>query len=245
MTEPEQGHYHPLTIVVRDLEAIFRELGFSIAEGPEMETEYYNFDALNVPKDHPARDMQDTFWIKGKENTVLRTHTSNVQIRYMESHQPPIRIIVPGRTFRSEATDARHESVFHQIEGLAIDTDITLANLKGTLEYVLGKFFDNPDTKVRLRSNFFPFVEPGVEADASCFRCKGEKGCPLCKGTGWIELMGAGMVHPKVLSNVGINPRKFQGFAFGAGLERFAMVKYGIPDARMFASGDLRVVNQF
>ncbi len=255
MTEKQKGHYHPLTVVIRDLERIFREIGFSIAEGPEIETEYYNFDALNVPKDHPARDMQDTFWLKthidANENSqhesafVLRTHTSNVQIRYMETHKPPIRIIVPGRTYRSEATDARHEAVFHQIEGLAIDTDITLAHLKGTLEYALGKFFDNPTTQVRLRSNFFPFVEPGVEVDATCFRCNRDRGCPLCKGTGWIELMGAGMVHPKVLSNVGINPRKYQGFAFGAGLERLAMVKYGIPDTRMFASGDIRTVNQF
>lgn len=264
-----KGHYHPLTIVQRDLERIFRKLGFSVAEGPEMEDEYHNFDALNVPADHPARDMQDTFWIKmqtvadktqtnaEKENKeysasgphssplVLRTQTSNVQIRHMETHQPPIRIIAPGRTFRSEATDARHEAVFHQMEGLVVDTEVTLAQLKGTLEVALSEFFGSASV-IRMRPGFFPFVEPALEVDAKCFLCGGKnKTCGVCKGTGWIELMGAGMVHPKVLSNVGINPRKYKGFAFGVGIERLAMVKYGVPDIRMFLSGDLRVTEQF
>ena len=268
--EPKQyGHYHPLTIVQRDLERIFRGMGFSVAEGPEMEEEYHNFDALNVPPDHPARDMQDTFWIKmqtvadkaqtnaekeSKEFSasgphssplVLRTQTSNVQIRHMETHKPPIRIIAPGRTFRSEATDARHEAVFHQMEGLVVDTDVTLAHLKGTLERALTEFFGTLSS-VRIRPGFFPFVEPGIEVDAKCFKCGGsDKACGLCKGTGYIELMGAGMVHPKVLSNVGINPRKYKGFAFGVGIERLALVKYGVPDIRMFLSGDLRVTSQF
>ena len=261
----KKGHYHPLTIVQRDSERIFRGMGFSVAQGPELEDEYHNFDALNVPADHPARDMQDTFWIRmqtGADKTqkdaekssafgprgsglVLRTQTSNVQIRYMETHEPPIRIIAPGRTFRSEATDARHEAVFHQIEGLVVDTDVTLAQLKGTLERGLSEFFGSSAT-IRMRPGFFPFVEPALEVDAKCFLCGGEnKSCGVCKGTGWIELMGAGMVHPKVLSNVGINPRKYKGFAFGVGIERLAMVKYGVPDIRMFLSGDLRVTEQF
>ena len=245
MVLEQKGHYHPLTIVQRDMERIFRKMGFSIAQGPELEDEYHNFDALNVPADHPARDMQDTFWIKSDEKKVLRTQTSNVQIRYMETHEPPIRIIAPGRTFRSEATDARHEAVFHQIEGLVVDKDVTLAQLKGTLEQALSEFFGTLSS-VRIRPGFFPFVEPGIEVDAKCFKCVGkDASCGICKGTGWIELMGAGMVHPKVLSNVGINPRKYKGFAFGVGIERLALVKYGVPDIRMFLSGDLRVTEQF
>ena len=245
MEAEHKGHYHQLTIVQRDFERIMRKMGFSIAEGPEIDDEYHNFDALNVPQDHPARDMQDTFWIKDKDKTVLRTQTSNVQIRYMENHEPPIRILVPGRTFRSEATDARHEAVFHQMEGLVVDTDVTLAQLKGTLEKALSEFFGSSAT-IRMRPGFFPFVEPTIEVDAKCFLCGGKnESCGVCKGTGWIELMGAGTVHPKVLSNVGIDPRKYKGFAFGVGIERLAMVKYGVPDIRMFLSGDVRLINQF
>lgn len=244
-TQIIQGHYHPLTRVIREMHAIFAELGFAVAQGPELDTEHYNFNMLNVPPDHPARDMQDTFWIKGVPNTVIRTQTSNMQIRYMETHKPPIRIISPGRVYRNEATDARHEAIFHQIEGLAIDTDITLAHLKGTLEYALTKLFGGA-TDIRLRPGYFPFVEPGVEVDATCFKCHGnDKKCPLCKGSGWIELMGAGMVHPKVLSNVGIDHDMYQGFAFGVGVERLALVKYGIDDVRLFNAGDIRLVNQF
>ena len=251
--QKQKGHYHPLTIVTRDLARIFGELGFSVALGPELDTEHYNFNMLNVPPDHPARDMQDTFWIKTSdvgEGIVLRTQTSNMQIRYMEKHiregrDMPIRIISPGRVYRNEATDARHEAVFHQVEALAVGEDVSLANLKGTLEYALGELFGS-DTKIRMRPGYFPFVEPGVEVDASCFKCGGsDTKCGLCKGSGWIELMGAGMVHPRVLSNVGLNPRKYRGFAFGTGIERLAIVKYGITDTRLFNSGDVRLSFQF
>lgn len=247
MNENQKGHYHPLTIIIRDFQRIFDKMGFEVITGPELDTEHYNFNMLNVPPDHPARDMQDTFWIKDMENTVLRTQTSNMQIRYMEdkNNEPPIRVISPGRVFRNESTDARHEAVFHQIEGLAVDTDITMGDLKGVLEHGLAEFF-HKDTQIRMRPGYFPFVEPGVEVDTTCFKCSGkDKSCPLCKGSGWIELMGAGMVHPRVLSNVGINPEKYQGFAFGVGVERLAMAKYGIDDVRLFSNGELRLVNQF
>jgi phenylalanyl-tRNA synthetase alpha chain len=250
MSDTRHGHYHPLTVVMRDFERIFRRMGFSVALEREMEDEHHNFDALNVPPDHPARDLQDTFWVKGRERTVMRTQTSNAQIRYMEEHKDdlpgsPIRIIAPGRVFRSEATDARHETVFHQIEGLAVGEGISLSHLKGTLERGLGEFFGTKET-VRLRPGYFPFVEPGIEVDAQCFKCRGtDAACAVCKGTGWIELAGSGMVHPAVLSNVGIDAKKYTGFAFGIGVERLAMVKYGIPDVRMFLSGDVRVINQF
>ncbi len=262
-SEKTRGHYHPLTIVQRDMIRIFDEMGFSVVTGPEIDSEHYNFNMLNVPPDHPARDMQDTFWIKNpeseirnpkseirneevtKEKMLLRTQTSNMQIRYMEENEPPIRVISPGKVYRNEATDARHEAVFHQIEGLVVDEGVTLAHLKGTLEKALGELFGG-NTEIRMRPGYFPFVEPGVEVDAECFRCGGSDTlCRLCKGSGWIELMGAGMVHPKVLSNVGIHPRKYSGFAFGVGLERLAMVKYGVEDIRVFLSGDLRVTNQF
>lgn len=248
--QKEQGHYHPITIVTRDLERIFREMGFIVAEGPEIETERNNFDLLNIPADHPARDMWDTFWLRGNQkNTheergaLLRTHTSPVQVRYMESHKPPIRIIAPGKTYRYEATDATHEAQFYQIEGLMIDKGITLAHLKGALKKFFDEFFGT-ESAVRFRPSYFPFVEPGVEVDASCFKCGGT-GCNVCKGTGWVEIMGAGMVHPRVLLNVGIDPREYQGFAFGTGVERLAMMKYGIDDIRVFHNGDVRVVNQF
>lgn len=245
--EEKKGHYHPLTLAVRDIERIFREIGFSIVLGPEMEKEWYNFDALNVPKDHPARDMQDTFWVKDKEEVVMRTHTSNVQIRYMEEHKNdfPIKIIAPGRVYRNEATDATHEAVFHQIEGLWVDKNVTVADFKGVMKYFFSEFYGK-EVKTRFRPSFFPFVEPGFEIDMSCVWCEGKnKSCPVCKGTGWIEVVPGGVVHPNVLSNVGINPREYQGFAFGAGWERLVMLKYGIDDIRTFMSGDLRVVNQF
>ena len=232
MEKQKKGHYHPLTLVERDLEKIFRKIGFSIASGPEVESEWYNFDALNVPKDHPARDMQDTFWIKGRPETVLRTHTSNVQIHYMQEHKPPIRMITMGRTYRNEATDATHEAVFHQIEGLMVDRNVTVGNLKATLTYFLSELFGE-EVEVRLRPSFFPFVEPGFEVDAKR------------KDGGWLEILGAGMVHPNVLSNAGINPNEFQGFAFGTGMERLAVLKYGIDDVRVFLSGDLRIIEQF
>jgi phenylalanyl-tRNA synthetase alpha chain len=240
----KKGHLHPLSIVTRDVVGIFHGMGFEFPDGPEVENEYYNFDALNIPKNHPARDMWDTFWLKPREDgKLLRTHTSPMQIRYMENNKPPLSIISIGKTYRYEATDATHETNFHQIEGLMIAEDITLQNLKGVLEEFFKRLF-HEDIKVRFRPSYFPFVEPGLEVDMSCFKCDG-MGCNVCKKTGFLEVMGAGMVHPKVLSGVGIHPQKFQGFAFGIGLERIAMLKYGIDDMRHFHSGDLRFVRQF
>ena len=239
MIEPT-GHKHPLTQMIAEINSIFAEIGFVFADGPEAETEVYNFDRLNVPKDHPARDMQDTFWLKDKdvpEPTVLRTHTSPVQARYMESHQPPIRVIVPGKVFRNEATDATHEAQFYQLEGLYVDKDVHLGHLKGTLEYFFSKFLGG-EAEVRFRPSFFPFVEPGVEVD---MKVSGEG-----KLAGrWVEIMGAGMVHPKVLSDSGIDPKQHSGFAFGMGIDRLAVMKYGVDDIRDLYTGDLRFVNQF
>ena len=240
------GHLHPLTLVEREIREIFKAMNFSIVEGPEVESEYYNFDALNIPKNHPARDMWDTFWLKQTvkgERMLLRTHTSPVQIRYMETHKPPFQIVVPGRVFRYEATDASHEINFYQVEGLMVGKDVTLANFK----FVIGEFFKRlfkKNVAIRLRPSFFPFVEPGLEVDVECVKCSG-KGCNLCHETGWLEVMGAGMVHPKVLESAGYNPRELRGFAFGLGLERIAMIKYNIPDIRLFYSGDLRFIKQF
>lgn len=247
----DKGHIHPLTQVQKQIIDIFNSIGFEVAEGPEMESEYYNFDALNIPASHPARDMQDTFWLRQKnqisnlksQKLVLRTHTSPVQARYMEKNKPPFKIIVPGRVFRNEATDATHEAQFYQVEGLVVGERITLADLKGTLEMFLQHLFGE-SVQIKLRPGFFPFVEPGVEIDMLCFKCKGS-GCTACKQSGWIEILGAGMVHPKVLNNAGIDPRKYTGFAFGVGVDRLAMLKYGIPDARSLYAGDLRLVNQF
>jgi phenylalanyl-tRNA synthetase alpha chain len=240
----KKGHLHPLTLVTNDIQAIFADMGFEVASGPEVETEHYNFDALNIPANHPARDMWDTFWLKPKNaGKLLRTHTSPVQIRYMEAHKPPLRIIAPGKVFRHEATDATHEAQFYQIEGLAVGTDITLGHLKGTLTDFFSKFFGTK-SEIRFRPSYFPFTEPSVEIDAVCFKCSG-KGCSVCKHSGWIEVMGAGMVHPQVLKNVGIDPLVYRGFAFGAGIDRLAMLKYGVDDVRLFYNGDLRVVNQF
>lgn len=243
--QKKEGHIHPLSQVISQCNAIFYELGYEHVNGPEIETEYYNFDALNIPAHHPARDMWDTFWLKPERaRRLLRTHTSPVQIRFMEKNRPPLNIISIGKVFRHEATDATHEAQFYQIEGLSIGLDVTLANLKWTLGEFFNKFFGKKN-QIRLRPSYFPFVVPGLEVDVSCFKCRGETGCSICRGTGWIEIVGAGMVHPKVLAAVGIDPQQFQGFAFGAGIDRLAMLKYGIPDVRMLYSGDLRLVNQF
>ncbi|MCK5285802.1 MAG: phenylalanine--tRNA ligase subunit alpha [Candidatus Pacebacteria bacterium] len=240
----KEGHLHLLTQTIKRFSEIFSKMGFEITDGPEIEDEYYNFDALNIPADHPSRDMQDTFWLKPENlKKLLRTQTSGVQVRYMEENQPPLAIIVPGKVFRNEATDATHDAQFHQCEGLVVGENITLANLKGTLENVLREFFGE-DVIIRLRPGYFPFVEPGVEIDMVCFKCGG-KGCPSCSYSGWIEILGAGMVHPKVLNAVGIDSRKYQGFAFGVGIDRIIMLKYGIDDIRRLYSGDLRLINQF
>lgn len=246
MDAPTRGHLHPLTSLIRETRGIFAKMGFSLAEGPLLESEWYNFDALNVPKDHPARDMQDTFFIKDTPGYVLRTHTSPVQIRYMEGMMkkgilPPYRVIVPGPAFRNEATDMTHEAEFTQLEGLAVGEDITLANLKGTVEQFFKELFEGAEVEVRFRPSYFPFVEPGVEVD---MRLRGDK-APEKLRDKWIELMGAGMVHPQVLQNAGVDPQKYRGFAFGMGLDRLAMLRWGIDDIRLMHSGDLRFVNQF
>ncbi len=262
MTETHlEGHLHPVTHLISAITRIFTTLGFDVVDGPELETEYYNFDALNVPKDHPARDMQDTFFVRSDESAtrayglekrsgeklLLRTHTSSVQIRYMTEKMsqgilPPYSMVVPGKVFRNEATDATHEAQFHQVEGLCIGKDISLAHLKGTLLHVFQELFGV--NHIRLRSSFFPFTEPSVEVDMECMKCKGS-GCGVCKHTGWIEIMGAGMVHPHVLEACGVDSTTYQGFAFGGGLDRMAMLRYGIDDVRLLYSGDLRVVHQF
>ena len=240
-TLPQIGYKHPLSIVLDEIKDIFMGMGFDIAEGPEVEYDYYNFEALNIPKDHPARDTQDTFYIN--DNIVLRTQTSPVQIRVMEKTQPPIRIIAPGRVFRSDAVDATHSPLFHQIEGLVVDKGITMADLKGTLETFAKRLYGE-DTKIRLRPHHFPFTEPSCEIDVSCFKCGG-KGCPFCKGEGWIEILGAGMVHPKVLKNGGVDPDVYSGFAFGVGLERLVLFRFNIDDMRLLYENDMRFLSQF
>lgn len=235
------GRLHPLTQVLNKVTDIFAGMGFSVAEGPDIELDYYNFEALNTPADHPARDTQDTFYIT--DSILLRTQTSPVQIRAMEKTKPPIRMIAPGRVFRSDTADATHSPVFHQIEGLVVDKGITMADLKGTLEAFVKGFY-GPDARIRLRPHHFPFTEPSAEVDASCFACGG-KGCGICKGEGWIEILGAGMVHPNVLRHGGIDPEEYSGFAFGMGLERLTMIKYGIDDLRLFYENDLRFLKQF
>ena len=237
----ELGKKHPLSIVLDEFKEIFIGMGFEIAQGPEVELDYYNFEALNIPKDHPARDTQDTFYIN--DNVVLRTQTSPIQIRVMENQKPPIRIFAPGRVYRSDALDATHSPLFHQIEGLVVDKNITMSDLKGTLE-VFAKRLYGEDTVVRFRPHHFPFTEPSAELDVQCFNCHGE-GCRLCKGEGWIELLGCGMVHPKVLTNCGIDPEEYSGFAFGMGLERMVMMSYNIDDLRMFYENDVRFLKQF
>lgn len=242
------GHLHPLTIIENEIIDIFRSMSFSVIDGgPEVETEYYNFDALNIPKNHPAREMHDTFWLEKaadqNDRLLLRTHTSPMQIRYMEQHKPPFQIIVPGRVFRYEATDASHEINFGQVECLMVGKDVNLTNFK----YIIKEFFSRLFKKkleIRLRPSYFPFVEPGLEIDIQCVKCGG-RGCNICKESGWLEVMGAGMVHPNLFKAVGYDPKEYQGFAFGVGPERIAMLKYNVPDIRMFYSGDLKFINQF
>ena len=235
------GKKHPITIVLDELKEIFIGMGFDVAQGPEVELDYYNFEALNIPKDHPARDTQDTFYIN--DNVVLRTQTSPIQIRVMEKQKPPIRIIAPGRVYRSDALDATHSPLFHQVEGLVVDKNITMADLKGTLEVFVKRLYGE-ESVVRFRPHHFPFTEPSAELDVQCFNCHGE-GCRLCKGEGWIEILGCGMVNPKVLENCGIDPEEYSGFAFGMGLERLVMRRYNIDDLRLFYENDARFLNQF
>ena len=244
----QKGALHPLSQVQKQVEDIFISMGFAIEDGPELETEWHNFEALNIPATHPARDMQDTFWINktassSRENLVLRTQTSNVQIRKMTESGAPVRIIAPGRVFRSESVDASHDAMFYQVEGLVVDEGISLAHLKGTMEAFLTALFEKEE-KVRLRPGYFPFVEPGLEVDFSCSLCEG-KGCKTCQYTGWIEFMGAGMVHPEVLKNCNIDPEKYSGFAFGFGLTRLVMMKYGIDDIRLLSSQKVDFLSQF
>ena len=236
------GVEHPIRRAIREISEIFLTLGYSVEEGPDIESAYYNFEALNIPEDHPARDDQDTFYVDPV--TVLRTHTSPVQIRTMEKQQPPVRIIVPGRAFRHDAPDATHAAMFHQVEGLAVDTNITFADLKGTLDYFLKEFF-GPQVRTRFRPSFFPFTEPSAEVDISCLFCGGETGCRICKQSGWIELLGCGMVDPALYAYVHYDPARYSGFAFGMGVERLAMLKYGVQDIQLFTQGDVRFLHQF
>jgi phenylalanyl-tRNA synthetase alpha chain len=242
------GHLHPLSLIQRDLEDIFKSLGFSILEGPELESDYYNFEALNIDKHHPARDMQDTFYVDWDKNVkgeklVMRTHTSPVQVRAMQTYGAPLKAIVPGRVFRNEAIDASHEHTFYQLEGFMIDEDISITNMIALMKELLKGIFEK-EVDVRIRPGFFPFVEPGIELDISCQLCDG-KGCNVCKQTGWLELFPAGMIHPRVLQAGGIDSNKYSGFAFGLGLTRLVMMKYHIDDIRLFNSGDLRFLEQF
>lgn len=244
----EIGHIHPISLLQEEVERIFSQMGFAIMDGPEVESEYYNFEGLNIPADHPARDMQDTFFVQDKHDPkhgkmVLRTHTSPVQVRTMERYGAPLRIIVPGRVFRYEATDASHDATFYQVEGLLVDKDISLSHLKGVLTEFLSRLFGR-EVYLRFRPGYFPFVEPGLEVDFSCALCDG-KGCRVCKHSGWVEFMGAGMVHENVLKAGGINPKEYQGWAFGFGLTRLVMMRYGIDDIRLLTSGDLRFIKQF
>ena len=242
------GRLHPVTRAMREICDVFISMGFEVVEGPEVEWDYYAFEALNIPKDHPARDMWSTLWIdyhdeKGEMPMLLRPHTSPMQIRVMEKTRPPIRMIMPGKVYRHEATDATHESMFHQVEGLAVAEDITFADLKGTLFEFARRLF-GPERKARFRCDYFPFVEPGCEMAIDCFICEGA-GCRLCGDTGWIEIMGAGMVHPEVLRGVGYDPEVYTGFAFGIGVERVPMLRYGIEDIRLFYGNDVRFLRQF
>lgn len=240
------GRLHPITQVFQEICTVFARMGFQVIEGPEVERDYYNFEALNIPQDHPARDMFATLWLDTEQNRdarLLRTHTSPMQVRLMEKHKPPLRFIVPGRTYRYEATDATHDWMFHQVEGLAVDKDITLRDLKETLfEFCRGIF--GRDTGARFRCDYFPFVEPGGEVAIECFQCKGA-GCRLCKGSGWLEILGCGMVHPNILARCGIDPTIYSGFAFGMGVERITILRHGVDDIRHFYSGDFRFLRQF
>ena len=236
-----RGKLHPLNTVLDDMIDIFTSMGFDVVDGPEVETDHYNFECLNVPADHPARDMQDTFYLA--ENLLLRTQTSAAQIRTMENRKPPIRVICPGRVFRADEVDATHSPVFHQIEGLVVDKGITMCDLKGVLEEFAHEIYGK-DTKVKFRPSFFPFTEPSVEVDVTCSECGG-KGCRVCKGSGWIEILGAGMVHPNVLRSCGIDPEEYSGFAFGIGLDRLTTTRYKISDIRLLFENDKRFLDQF
>ena len=242
------GSRHPLTLVRNEMVAIFKRLGFSVAEGPEIEDDWHNFGAMNLPEDHPARDMQDTFYIKKPEDGngptwLLRTHTSSVQARVMETQKPPIRVICPGRVYRNETISARAHCFFHQVEGLYIDENVSFADLKQTLYFFVQEMFGK-DVKVRFRPSYFPFTEPSAEMDISCLICQG-KGCNICKHTGWVEILGSGMVHPKVLENFGIDSNKYTGFAFGMGVERITQLKYQVNDLRLYSQNDVRFLKQF
>lgn len=243
LPESPRGHLHPNTIVQKQLEDLFTSMGFMVLDGPELESEYYNFTAVNIPPDHPARDMQDTFYIKGHANWVMRTHTSTMQVRAMQKFGAPLRAIIVGRCFRNEATDARHEHTFYQLEGFIVAKDVTFAHMKGVLETVVKQLY-GADTQIRMHPKFYPFVEPGVSGDVTCFLCKGA-GCRVCKNTGWLEIFGAGMIHPNVLKEGNLDSNEYQGFAFGLGLTRLVMQKYGIEDVRRLQSGDLRFLEQF
>ncbi len=235
-----RGSLHPVTRITQCICGIFERMGFDIAEGPEVETDYYNFEALNIPRNHPARDMQDTFYIS--ENIVLRTHTSPIQVRFMEASAPPIRIIAPGKVYRCDS-DLTHTPMFHQVEGLLVDESVSFGDLKGLLTLFVQQMFD-AQTDLRFRPSFFPFTEPSAEVDIQCVICRGE-GCKVCSGTGWLEVLGCGMVHPAVFENVGYDTSRYRGFAFGMGVERIAMLKYGINDLRMFFESDIRFLRQF
>ena len=236
------GHMHPITRTTLEITAIFEKMGFSVVQGLEVETDYYNFQALNIPADHPARDMQDTFWVAPGQ-ILLRTHTSPMQVRTMKQTRPPVRVVVPGKVYRNEAVDATHEAMFHQVEGLLVDEYCTMADLKGCLEHFAHELF-GPERRLRFRGSYFPFTEPSAEVDISCGICHGS-GCRSCKYSGWLEILGSGMVHPKLLREVGYDPTKYRGFAFGMGVERIAMLKYGIGEIRLFSGNDLRFLRQF
>lgn len=238
---PVTGHRHVLKQVMREMMNVFFGMGYSLAEGPQVELEYYNFEALNFPQDHPSRDLQDTFYIT--DDILMRTHTSPVQVRYMEEHKPPLKIIAPGRVYRNETIDPSHAAEFHQIEGLYVDTDVSLADLKKDVEIMIHQLF-GAKTQVRFRPSFFPFTEPSAEVDMTCFSCGG-KGCSVCGQTGWIEILGSGMVHPNVFRAVGYDPEIYSGFAFGIGVDRVAMIRHGIDDIRLFLANDLRFLRQF
>lgn len=245
-----RGHLHPITIIQKEIEDIFTSLGFNIEVGPEIESDYYNFEALNIPEDHPARDMQDTFYLdleppkgeKGK-HLLLRTHISNMQVRYMQKHKPPFSVVLPGRVFRNESLDASHEHTYQYMEGFVVGENVSFSSMSWTLDYVMKQLFGQ-DVEIKLRPSYFPFVEPGAEMAISCLVCKGS-GCSVCKQTGWVEILGCGMIHQEVFKHAGYKPNQYQGFAFGFGLSRMAMMKYSIPDIRLFAENDLRFLDQF
>lgn len=243
--KPVLGRYHPISCIQREICEVFKNLGFKVFDGPEIETEYNNFEALNIPLDHPSRDAFDTFYISSgdKKKLLLRSHTSGAQIRAMKAHKPPLAVIVPGKVYRPDAVDASHSFMFHQIEGFAVDTHIRFSDLKGVLAAFAREIFSEK-TKTRFRPSFFPFTEPSAEVDVSCIICSG-KGCPVCKKSGWLEILGCGMIHPHVFKSVGYDARRWRGFAFGMGVERIAMLKYGISDIRMFFENDMRFLEQF